>query len=365
MRLVRYVENAVTKRNIADVAREVALSEKQVQTLAADLIQRLKSHRFPQPDVVAMDGIKCNDTRFQIISDGRTGKPLAINKTWEADKAWTALRDAVDVTQVRVFVTDMHLTNKSLADTLRAKTKGVALHVADRFHVIHACNKAISKIINAQVNALRGKKRAADANELLALKAKIEGKRTAEEKKVQIEFDFDFPPALNGYPKVQLAHRARMQLGRVYRSEDRETARRRLHEFDRMARDAAIADRFEDVADYLRDHEAEVLNYFDALETRANGDVFGFDTSRAERRNADIKDIWRTARGEGLDMFSLRVLYHPYTFGIHIIEHGCGHFEGPLSPAETIARSQQPVASTACPACAIENPQHMPATRVA
>lgn len=352
LRLMRYVENAVTKRNIADVAREVALTEKQVWTIATEFAARLKAnHRFPQPDVVAMDGIKCNDTRFQIISDGRTGRALAINKTWEADKAWSALRDAVDVTQVRVFVTDMHLTNKSLAKTLREKTRRGSLHVADRFHVIHTCNKAVSRIINVQVNQLRGKNKATAASELLALKAKIEGKRTPQEKLTQIEFDFDNPPSLAGYPTVQLAHRARMQLGRIYKSADRETARRRLHEFDRLASHPDIVERFKPVLSYLRDHEGQVLNYFDALEVRGDGELVGFDTSKAERRNSDIKQIWRATRGEGSDLFRLRVLYHPYTFGTHIIEHGCGHFEGPLAPDVILTAAQMPLGSLAKPAC--------------
>ncbi len=360
-RLVRYIENAVVKRDLEDVAKELALSGKQITTLAMDLLERLQplqsntrrrpNHRFNQPDIVAMDGIQCNASRFQIISDGRTGKPLAVSPTWEAEPAWKALIAAVDVTKVRVFVTDMHVTNKSLATTLRDKCQ--ALHVADRFHVIHACNQAVSKVINNEVQRLRSKKQAGDATKLLGMKAKIEGKRTPEEKRQQIEFDFDKPPSLAEYPKVQAAHRARMQLIHFYTSTDRETARRRLIEFDRRASVRGIAERFAKVVGYINDHREQVLNYFDALEQDANGDFHGFDTSRAERRNADIKDIWRSTRGAKLDLFTLRVLYHPYTFGTHIVEHGCGHFEGPFPPDEIITRAHMPLSSTPtmCPAC--------------
>lgn len=360
-RLVRYIENAVVKRDLEDVAKELALSAKQITTVAMDLLERLQpkqsdgrrkpNHRFVQPDIVAMDGIQCNDSRFQIISDGRTGKPLAVSRSWEADPAWKALTAAVDVTKVRVFVTDMHVTNKSLATTLRDKCQ--ALHIADRFHVVHACNHAVSRIINHEVQKLRSKKRAGDATHLLAMKARIEGKRTAAEKDKQIEFDFDSPPSISGYPDVLAAHRARMQLMHVYSSTDRETARRRLVEFDRRASVKGVAERFAKVVGYIDDHREQVLNYFDALEEDANGEIYGFDTSRAERRNADIKDIWRSTRGTKLDLFTLRVLYHPYTFGTHIVEHGCGHFDGPFSPNDIIARAHQPVSPTAtlCPAC--------------
>lgn len=362
-RLVRHIENLIVKRNLEDVARELALSGKQVATIALDLLERLlpeqpdgrrrRNHRFVQPDIVAMDGIQCNDSRFQIISDGRTGKPLAVSRTWEADPAWKALTEAVDVTKVRVFVTDMHVTNKSLAATLQDKCQ--ALHVADRFHVVHACNQAVSRVINQEVQCLRGKKQAGDATKLLGMKAKIEGKRTPDEKRQQIEFDFDNPPSLDDYPKVLAAHRARMQLIHFYSSTDRETARRRLVEFDRRASIRGIAERFARVVGYIDDHRDQVLNYFDALERDANGEFRGFDTSRAERRNADIKDIWRSTRGTKLDLFTLRVLYHPYTFGTHIIEHGCGHFEGPFAPDEIITRAHLPVSSvpTMCPNCSM------------
>lgn len=360
-RLVRHIENLVVKRNLEDVARELALSGKQVTAIALDFLERLlpeqpdgrrrRNHRFLQPDIVAMDGIQCNDSRFQIISDGRTGKPIAVSRTWEAGPAWKALIEAVDVNKVSVFVTDMHVTNKSLAATLREKCQ--ALHVADRFHVIHACNQAVSRVINHEVHSLRNKKRADDATDLLKMKAKIEGKRTPEEKRQQSEFDFDKPASIIKYPKVLAAHRARMQLIHFYGSTDRETARRRLIEFDRRASMSEIAERFAVVVGYINDHREQVLNYFDALEQDANGEFRGFDTSRAERRNADIKDIWRSTRGMKLDLFTLRVLYHPYTFGTHIVEHGCGHFEGPFAPDEIIMRAHVPVSSvpTMCPAC--------------
>lgn len=354
-RLIRHVETEVTKRTISDVAREMALSPKQVTTLATDFLARLeKMHRFPQPDVVAMDGIKCNDRRFQIISDGRTGHTLAIAESWEADRAWNALRDAIDVTKVRVFVTDMHLSNLSVAGTLHDKTERASVHVADKFHVIHACNQAVSRVINDQVQDLRGKSKAGDANELLALKAKIEGKRTTAEKQSQTEFDFDLPPAIDNYPKVQIAHRARRQLWRMYRSVDRETARRQLVEFERLASDPLIAARFEKVLTYIVGHAEQVLNYFDVLERRHNGELRGFDTAKAERRNSDIKKLWRDARGEGMKLFKLRALYHPYRFGAHILEHSCGHFEGPLAHMEVLSHAHLPIGMTAdsiCPVC--------------
>jgi transposase len=370
-RLIRYIENAVVSRNLADVAQELALSDKQVSAIATDLIDRLQPpapnftkkpakpterrepHRFPQPDIVAMDGIQCNDKRFQVMSDGRTGRPFAISETWEADPAWKAMTRAIDVTKVRVFVTDMHVTNKSLAGTLHDKC--AALHVADRFHVIHACNQAVSRVINHQVNQLRSRKRPEDATALLAMKARIEGKRTAEEKCAQSEFDFDEPPSIKKYKPVLAAHRARMQLINFYTSTDRETARRRLAEFARRASDELIVGRFEKVLKYIRDHEAQVLNYFDALEQDARGEFKGFDTSRAERRNYDIKDAWRDMRGGGFRLFMLRVLYHPYVMGSHIVEHDCGHFEGPLSEMEILARSAEPIVAgeiSICPACA-------------
>lgn len=356
-RLVRYIEGAVCHRNLEEVAKETGLSAKQITRIANDLVDRLQPtgggevrHRFAQPDIVAMDGIQCNDARFQIISDGRTGRPLAMSKSWEAEPAWKAMIAAIDVTKVRVFVTDMHVTNKSLATTLRRKCK--ALHVADRFHVIHACNQAMSRVINHEVQKLRSKNRAGDATALLAMKAKIEGKRTAEERQTQIEFDFDRPPSILAYPAVLAAHQARMQLIHFYSSTDRETASRRLLEFERRALHPLIAARFEKVRKYIGDHQPQVLNYFDALERDTSGQFIGFDTSRAERRNGNIKAIWRDMRGGGFRLFLLRVLYHPYNLHNHFIEHGCGHFEGPLQSRDILARAHMPAGTGSRDKCA-------------
>lgn len=339
VRLIRYVENAVIKRPISLVAQEVGLSEKQVTSLADDFIERLTHHRFPQPDILAMDGIKCNSQRFQVLTDGRTGRPLNIIQTWEAKSAGKAIAAVLDPLKIKIFVSDLHKTNLSVARELKA-----ALHVADKFHVVNVCNKALSKIVNSEVDILRKSQRTDCAAELKSMKRDILGKKPKPSAPQQSEFDFDNPKRLNDFPISKIAHSAKLQLLRVYKCDNRANASMALKQFYILAADPRISVPFQDAVSYIKNGEKLVLNYFDALEMNRRGNISGPDTTAAERRNSNIKMIWRNSRGfRDLPRFRLRVIYHPFIFGTHIIECGaCNAFEGPFPADEILHRSSQP-----------------------
>ncbi|MCT2399021.1 hypothetical protein, partial [Novosphingobium mangrovi (ex Huang et al. 2023)] len=107
-----------------------------------------------------------------------------------------------------------------------------------------------------------------------------------------------------------------------------------------------ISDRMTPALKYVHGHERQVLAYFDALQL-VGEELWSPNTNALERRNVEIQDIWRSAKGYRKDFasFQLRVLYHRFQFGLHIIEcDACGRFEGPSAPTDVLTRSQQPIA---------------------
>jgi hypothetical protein len=97
------------------------------------------------------------------------------------------------------------------------------------------------------------------------------------------------------------------------------------------------------VLKHIDSHEAYILNFFDCLEKRTDGSVWGPTTSPAERKNSDLKRLWRASRGAGDEQFWMKAMFHPYHLDRHIIECGlCGAFTGPLQPGEVLERASRP-----------------------
>jgi transposase len=340
-RLVRYVENAVLRRTAADLADETGLSERQVADIAKDLAGRLRSLKFA-PDVVAMDGIWCSHKRrFQVLTNGRTGHPLGVFEGLDAETACRELSKILDARAVRVFVTDMAPENIAVGRTLPN-----AIHVADKWHVIERCNKAVRQVVKDEADELKMIGRVAEARELRDLGRRIAGQRTpADPELAQFSFDLEkLPNPISRFPRIVAAHRARWQLIHFYQSADRATGMERLSEFRRRAGMEAIAGRMESAMRYIGDHENHVLSYFDVLETMKDGTIWAATTNHAERKNADLKAIWHQSRGFGQsDQFWLKAMFHPYQLDRHLVECGaCGRIEGPYGPQEAINRASQP-----------------------
>jgi transposase len=353
-RLIRYVENSILRRTAADVADETGLSERQVADIAKDFSTRIRSLQFETPDVVAMDGIWCSYARrFQIVTNGRTGQPLGIFEGLDAATAEQHLPTIIDPRAVRVFVTDMASENLSIGKTFPG-----AIHIADKWHVIERCNKAVRLVVGDEVAGLekRGmKKRAAGLREL---RARISGHRTAvEAKDPQFAFDLEKPPnPISRHARIVAAHRARWQLIEFYRSPSRIVAAERLAEFRQRATVDTIHERMADAVKYIDNHAHEILNYFDVLETLEDGTVWAATTNHAERKNSDLKRLWHQSRGFGQsDQFWLKGMFHSYHLGRHIIECGkCGRFEGPFGHQEVMDRASMPamlVQDVRCSTC--------------
>jgi len=92
---------------------------------------------------------------------------------------------------------------------------------------------------------------------------------------------------------------------------------------------------------YVRDHQSQVLAYFDALQL-VGRDLWSPTTNSLERHNSDIQAIWRSGKSYARDFetFQLRVLYNRYRFGLDLKECSrCGRFDGPFEPNTVLERS--------------------------
>ena len=339
-RLVRYVENAILRRTASDIAMETGLSADQIGAIGAALATRLKSVRFPTPDVLALDGIACSRTnKFQVATDARTGRMLAIFRGLDADTSVRTLPTLLDLTKVKVLVTDMAAENIAIGGAMRG-----VLHVADKWHIVEKCNAAVRGVVADVAARLKAHGKVEDAKKLEAIKGTIGGKRSpAERRTAQFEFDLEQAPnAISQHKPIVAAYEARWQLMKFYASEDRQTAIERLATFRTRAAHSAITKRMAPVVGHINGHEAFVLNYFDSLEKRPDGSAWGPTTSLAERKNSDLKALWRASRGAGDDQFWLKAMFHPYHLDRHIVECGlCGTFDGPFQPGEVMERASR------------------------
>ena len=345
-RLVRYVEDALTKAPATQVAKAVGLSDDVIRSIGHGLHERLSAkHRWATPDLLAVDNIKVGRGReYQVLFDQREGYAIGLVESGTADAVIDEFRRLeLDADAIRVFSSDMSKANKTFAGSFKK-----ALHVADRFHVYDACNTAVGSVLNARVAELKKLHEYGQAAALKAAKARLKWHRAAIEARgpaSELQFD-DIPDELARHGTVAAAYRARLQLDRIYTSPDRARAEIALRKFYALCEDPLISDRMTPALKYVHGHERQVLAYFDALQI-VGEELWSPNTNALERRNVEIQDIWRSAKGYRKDFasFQLRVLYHRFQFGLHIIEcDACGRFEGPSAPADVLTRSQQPIA---------------------
>lgn len=152
-RLLLHIQNEVTKRPIRHVAKENGVPAATVRDIAIELADALsKHHRFPTPAVLGMDGLKINGTEYMVIGDADDGHLIAIVAPANTRTVRQWMKDyKFDVGAVDVFVSDMHKVNTSIA---RHELKG-ALHIADKWHIIHNYQKILSRAVDVAVSDLR------------------------------------------------------------------------------------------------------------------------------------------------------------------------------------------------------------------
>jgi transposase len=340
-RLVRYVENRVIKATISDVAQEVGLTTDVVAELARRLDQRLRQApaHWETPAAIAVDNIQtAPGSRFQVVFDQLARRPMAIAPTWAFQPIREELLRVADVSRVRVFSSDMAKVNFQLADVLTN-----AIHVADKFHVFHACNAAIGEVINARAATLEERGDHTAARALMAAKPALLGKSPPGARPQQRSLALEpLAHELAQHADVATAHDVRLGVAAFYESSGWIAARAALDDVYRRMEDPLIARAMKPALAYIRNHDRQVLAYFEALDVIGR-DLWSPTTNALERYNGTLQEIWRSARGyRDLSLFRLRAIYHPYAFGLHLLDCSrCDGFVGPLSDREVLALSQE------------------------
>ncbi len=345
-RLVRHVENRVLKTTLADVGREVGLTEDVVTTIALDLDARLQRDpgHFETPDAIAVDNIQtAPGSRFQVLYDQIAERPMALAPTW----SFEPIRNEVlrlDVSRVRVFSSDMAKVNLDVAEVLTN-----AIHVADRFHVYQPIIAAVGTVINERIATLSEARLFGEAAALRAEKPSIIGS-------VRVEaadgLALAGAPEWRRYPDVVAAHAVLAQLARFYASSNWIAGRSALDDLYQRMDDRLIATAMKPALAYVRGHDRQVFSYHEAL-ALIGRDLWSPTTNGLERRNGTIQAIWRSARAyRDPRLFRLRAIYHPYTLGLHLLDcDRCDGFVGPLDPGEVLAVSQGARRPALCRGC--------------
>ena len=75
-RLVQYIQGAVLRRPNTVVAAETGVSSTNVGKIAGALAEKLYHHKFPTPEVLAIDDIRIRRKLFTVVTDGQTGKAM-------------------------------------------------------------------------------------------------------------------------------------------------------------------------------------------------------------------------------------------------------------------------------------------------
>lgn len=337
-RLVRYVENEVTKHPISHVAKRTGLPPTAVRNIALDLASRLEAgHRFPTPHVLAVDGMTIKDTDYTVFAEAWSGRPIGIIHSMLVGPARAWIRDHLDYRRVGVFVSDLHTTNVSLA----GKPLGGALHVADRWHVVRRYQRPLSRVISQELDRLRKEGSAELARELHDLKPallavdrrKRKTRRQRKTKQTVLPFD-TFLNVFKHVPRVRRAYWARYDLISFYRCTNEADARDRLDQFRRRIAEFHELDEVKAFLAFLDRHQTPIFNYFGCLRESRHGGYQGPSTNALEQRNGEIRQIWRASRGlRSLELMRLRVVYGPWQIGSEIVpcaEPGCATFLGPL-----------------------------------
>ena len=339
-RLVRYVENRVVKTTVENVARETGLTADVVHSLALDLDSRLRrqpSH-WSTPVAVAVDNIQtAPGSRFQVLFDQIANRPMAIAPTWSLEPILQEVHRHLSIEEVRVFSTDMSDVNLLLAAEFTN-----AIHVADKFHVFDSVSRAMSDVIRLRVAALKGDGDDTGAQRLASARQTLLGKRDCGAQVAQLDLELEtLPDELGQHADVAAAHRVRVQLLRFYASTGQTEARSHLDDLYRRMVEPMIRTAMRPALNYVRIHDAQVFGYIEALDLMGR-DLWSPTTTALEQRNGALQEIWRSARGYGtLPMFRLRGVYHPYEFGLHLIDcEGCLGFVGPLTVHKTLSVSQ-------------------------
>jgi len=366
-RLWHYIRRLALKWSIKDIARITGASEEQIWPAVIGLADRLSTHKFPTPRIVAVDDIRFGKKRrFTVISDGETGYPLGIVEKLDAAGIGEKLHEVIDPNKAEIFVSDMNGSNLLLGES---SFKGIP-HVADKWHVLQKMQKPLSRVINQTVNKLKK----GPAAELKSWKAELEGKFAAADAKRRREMlagnsvsprkrDGDQPAlALTSrmdivmrYPGVRRVYHARLLLRHVYRASSPRQAAARFDRFLAFCAQPGMPAEAAKAAELLGEHRRQILAYFDVMWLHHDGRYRGPTTNAAENRNGKIKAMWRKSRGlRNAAYLNMRVVFEPYVLGATLLLcDACGRSEV-VPPNLGLARAGMDIAApgaTRCSSC--------------
>lgn len=347
-RLVRHIQNAVLRRPVTVVATETGVSRTNVRLIAVALAKRLYAdHRFPTPEVLAIDDLRIRKKLFTVATDGRTGRPVALVEGGSEKAINKELyRRQIDPSKVKIVVSDMGGSNIAVFKSM-FKQHG-ALHVADKWHVLKGVQEALSLVINKRIDHLRrrrawcekimkkrgrGPSKLIDAktylhvcqdriDQLKGAKKDLMGARITQSAQRQLSFSANvmvIAPALKRHPTVGKAFWAKMRLHMVYAQTTWIDADAQINRFIKRASSKSIARQMKIIIERVRTHREIILNYFSVLAPNAKGVLGAPTTGPTERRNGNIKTAWKAGRGlHNIQTFSMRALYEPWLLDVDI-----------------------------------------------
>jgi hypothetical protein len=346
-RLMRYVRDAVTKKPLLHIERETGVPYSTLRDIALAQAKHLAAHhKFPTPRVLAMDGLKLYKKEFMVIADGETGSPIGFLPTILATnvRAWT--RDNLDEKAVKVFVADLHKTNTSVAGI----RFGAAIHVADKWHVIERYQRALSHIVNAEIDQQRKSGSADIARTIWDLKPAIMAVDPRKQrwrrypKKPQRTFNFanDLEPIFERFPNISRAFRARGDFLQFYGSRSLDEAMPHLDRCRARLVPVAGLAKVKAFWKHLDKNWTPISAYFETVRLRPSGKWRGETTNLVEQRNREIRKLGDARNGvQDFDLLRMLALYHRWHVGNEIVfcsEPGCpatwGPVLGPIAPEE-------------------------------
>jgi transposase len=365
-RLVRYIHNAVLRRPLTAVATETGVSRTNVGLIAVTLANRLyEDHRFPTPEVLGIDDLRIRKKLFTVVTDGRTGKPVALVEGGSEKAINKELaRRKIDPALVKIVVSDLGGSNIAVFKSM-FKEHG-AIHVADKWHVLKGVQEALSLVINKRVDHLRRRRAWCDKvlkrrarpplrlwdtpaylaacqeriDQLIGAKKLLMGARMKQAEDPQLSFTFvvdrgAIKTVLSRHAIVNKAFWVKMRLHMVYTRKSRADADDQIDRFIQRALSRSIAPQFKIIVNRVKTNRQLILNYFDALEMAGHVKGSAPTTGPTERRNGMIKTAWKAGRGlHDIKMFSMRALYEPWHLDVDIgvCSHaGCNQVDGPYS----------------------------------
>lgn len=331
-RLLRYVETIGCQQTIRSITRDVGLSESTVNALIRKVAKRLyEDHRFPEPEILGMDDLRLRKRLHTVLTDGTNGRAVAfVRGGKETDVIKELNRRKFNPSKVKIFVSDLGTTNIAVKKSMFPK----ALHVADKWHVLKGAQEALSKVINQEVLWLRKNRHGDKASTIVAVKSLLmKGRMNFNGGKVQLELKLDrLKSILVDFPRIGQAFWAKIRLHRVYASQNVNEAISHLIRFARRALSKSISKEFDAVLKRIFRFRKIILNYFRAR--NFNKELIHPTTGPTERKNSDIRKVWRAGRGVyDLEYLSMRALYHPYMLHGDIVLCGvknCTSVMGPL-----------------------------------